>query len=166
MRVKSLRDLVVDGIEDMYSAEMQLTKALPKLAEKASNSSLKEAFQEHLKETENHVKRLEKVFKRLEMSPEEKTCKGIKGIVNEGEELINEVKKSDVMDAALIAAGQKAEHYEISSYGTLINLSDRLGLDNVSKYLKDNLVEEYAADDKLTRIADSEVNSKAKAAVH
>ncbi|MFZ0455153.1 MAG: ferritin-like domain-containing protein [Ignavibacteriaceae bacterium] len=163
MTVKTLKDLVIDGIEDMYNAEMQLTKALPKLAEKASNSSLKEAFQEHLKETKNHVKRLENVFKELEMNPKEKICMGIKGIVSEGEEFINEVKESDVMDAALVAAGQKAEHYEISSYGTLINLSKRLGLDNVAKYLKDNLVEEYAADDKLTKISDSEVNRKAEA---
>ncbi|MGA9291496.1 MAG: ferritin-like domain-containing protein [Ignavibacteriaceae bacterium] len=163
MTVKTLKDLVIDGIEDMYNAEMQLTKALPKLAEKASNSSLKEAFQEHLKETKNHVKRLENVFKELEMNPKEKICMGIKGIVSEGEEFINEVKESDVMDAALVAAGQKAEHYEISSYGTLINLSKRLGLDNVAKYLKDNLVEEYTADDKLTKISDSEVNRKAEA---
>ncbi len=102
-------------------------------------------------------------LKELEMNPKEKICMGIKGIVSEGEEFINEVKESDVMDAALVAAGQKAEHYEISSYGTLINLSKRLGLDNVAKYLKDNLVEEYAADDKLTKISDSEVNRKAEA---
>ncbi len=160
MPVKTLKDLVVDSVEDMYNAEQQLTKVLPKLADKASNSALKEAFEDHLKQTENHVKRLEKVFKELNMNPKEKTCQGIKGIVNEGEELLKTIEGDEVQDAALIAAAQKTEHYEISSYGTLINLSKRLGLKDSISHLKNNLDEEYEADDKLTKIAEASVNEK------
>ena len=160
MATNTLRDLVVDSVEDMYNAEQQLTKVLPKLANKASNSTLKNAFEDHLKQTRNHVKRLENVFKELNMNPKERKCEGIRGIVNEGEELLKEFEGSDIRDAALIAAAQKTEHYEISSYGTLINLSKRLGLKDSINYLKDNLNEEYASDDKLTKIAESIINGK------
>ena len=162
MSVKTLRDLVVDSVEDMYNAELQLTKVLPKLAGKASNSSLKNAFEDHLKQTRNHVKRLENVFKELNMNPKERKCEGIRGIVNEGEELLKEVEGPEIRDAALIAAAQKTEHYEISSYGTLINLSKRLGLKDSINYLKDNLDEEYAADNKLTKIAESVMDGRAE----
>jgi ferritin-like metal-binding protein YciE len=166
MPVKTLKDLVIDGIEDMYNAEQQLTKVLPKLVNKASSSSLKNALEEHLKQTENHVHRLENVFKELDMKPKGKTCEGMKGIVSEGEDLLSEVKEDGILDSAIIAAAQKTEHYEISSYGTLINLSKRLGLENAVDYLKNNLDEEYAADDKLTKIAETEVNTKAETAEH
>ena len=164
MPVKTLKDLVVESVEDMYNAEQQLTKVLPKLANKASNSKLREAFEGHLKQTENHIKRLDNVFRELDMSPKGKTCKGIKGIVSEGEDLLKEIEGDEVQDAALIAAAQKTEHYEISSYGTIINLSKRLGLKDSINYLKNNLDEEYEADDKLTKIAESRVNEKAESA--
>lgn len=165
MPVKSLKDLVIDGVKDMYNAENQLTKALPKLAKKASSDTLREALEEHLKETENHIKRLENVFKELDIAPRGKTCEAMKGIIKEGEEKMKEVQEDEVLDAALISAAQKSEHYEISSYGTLINLTKRLGLNKAANYLKENLDEEYAADDKLTKIADSEVNKKAEETV-
>jgi ferritin-like metal-binding protein YciE len=162
MSVKTLRDLVIEGVQDIYNAEQQLTKTLPKLANKAKSSNLKSALEEHLKQTESHVQRLEKVFKELDMSPKGKTCEGIKGIVSEGEELLSEIKGEEVLDSAIIGAAQKTEHYEISSYGTLINLTNRLGLNNASSYLKDNLNEEYEADDKLSKIAESEANQRAE----
>ena len=163
MSAKTLKDLFIDEVKDMYNAENQLTKALPQMAKKASSDKLREAFEEHLKETENQIKRLEDVFKRLDLEPKGKTCEAMKGLVNEGKEIMDEIKELDVLDAGLISAAQKVEHYEIASYGTLINFSERLGLKKAGDLLKENLDEEYAADEKLTKIAESEVNKKAEA---
>ncbi len=163
MSAKTLKDLFIDEVKDMYNAENQLTKALPQMAKKASSDKLREAFEEHLKETENQIKRLEDVFKELDLEPKGKTCEAMKGLVNEGKEIMDEIKELDVLDAGLISAAQKVEHYEIASYGTLINFSERLGLKKAGDLLKENLDEEYAADEKLTKIAESEVNKKAEA---
>ena len=161
MSVKTLKDLFVDELKDMYNAENQLTKALPQMAKKTSEK-LKNAFESHLSETENQIKRLDKVFKELEMEPKGKKCEAMAGLVKEAKEMMDEVEDENVLDAALISAGQKVEHYEIASYGTLRTFAEILGLSDSVDLLQENLDEEGAADEKLTKIAKSEVNAEAE----
>jgi len=157
----SLRDLLEDEIKDMYDAEKQLTKALPKLAKKATATELKEAFEEHLQQTEEHVARLEQVFEQLGMPARGKKCEGMKHLIAEGEEMIADADDEATRDALLIAAAQKCEHYEIASYGTIRVWANLLGKDEVAALFEDTLEEEKEADQKLTQIAESFVNQQA-----
>ncbi len=161
MSVKSLKDLFIDELEDMYNAENQLTKALPTMAEKSTSDQLKKAFKSHLEETKNQIKRLDQVFQDLEMQPKGKKCEAMEGLVKEAKTLMDEVSDKQVRDAALISAAQKVEHYEIGSYGTLRNFAVALGYDESVKLIQQNLDEESAADEKLSEIAESEVNAEA-----
>jgi ferritin-like metal-binding protein YciE len=164
MAMDSLKDLYVEELKDLYNAENQLLKALPRLAKKASSPDLKAAFEEHLGQTESQVNRLEKIFKRLGEKPTGKTCKAMKGLVEEGKEIIEEDGDGSVLDAALIGAAQKVEHYEIASYGTARTFASMLGEDDAMELLQETLDEEAATDKKLTALAESLVNPEASQA--
>jgi len=153
MKLESLHDVFVNELKDLYNAEGQLTKALPKMAKAASSEELRTAFENHLSETENQVERLEKIFKELDASPKGKKCKAMAGLIEEGKEIIEEDGEDAVKDAALIAAAQKVEHYEIASYGTVRTYAQLLGFDEAAELLQETLDEEAAADEKLTEIA-------------
>lgn len=157
----SFKDLFVEQIEDLYDAEHRLTEALPKMAEAATSSQLKQAFQHHLSETQGHVSRLETVFREINVEPKRSTCQAMKGLVAEGEEMIKAKGDPDIKDAALIAAAQRVEHYEISGYGTARSFARRLGLTQAPNLLQQTLDEESAADAKLTQIAEGSVNLQA-----
>jgi ferritin-like metal-binding protein YciE len=158
MTLNSLNDLFVVQIQDLYDAEQRLTKALPKMAEAAANKELKSAFQAHLRETEQHVTRLEKVFSVMGVAPQRETCEAMKGLIAEGDEVINANGDPEVKDAALIAAAQRVEHYEIAGYGTVRTLAEQLGQAEIARLLQQTLDEEAACDKKLTKIAESKVN--------
>lgn len=164
MTLNTLDELFVLQLQDLYDAEQRLTKALPKMAEAAKNKELKAAFQKHLRETEQHVTRLEKVFSILGVSARRETCEAMKGLIAEGDEVISAGGSDDVRDAALIAAAQRVEHYEMAGYGTIRTLAEELGQKEVSRILQETLEEEGAADKKLTEIAESRVNTKAATA--
>jgi ferritin-like metal-binding protein YciE len=151
----ALHNLFVDELQDIYDAEQQLVEALPKLAKAAETDELREAFESHLKETEGHVSRLEQVFESLNEKPKRKKCHGIAGIINEGEKALKEQKDSEALDAALIAGAQKAEHYEIATYGTLCNWADLMDHQDAFELLQQNLDEEKEADRLLSEIAES-----------
>lgn len=157
----SLEDLFVNQIEDLYDAEKRITKALPKMIDAASSPNLKQALQKHLTETEQQVDRLERVFKQINRTPERETCEAMKGLLSEGEEMVSAEGASDVKDAAIIAAAQRVEHYEISGYGTARTFAQRLGYSDAALLLQNTLQEEVAADKKLTEIAESSVNVRA-----
>jgi ferritin-like metal-binding protein YciE len=163
MTLNSLNDLFVVQIQDLYDAEQRLTKALPKMADAATNKPLKSAFQEHLRQTEQHVARLEKVFGVMGLPAQRQTCEAMKGLIAEGDEAINAGGDPNVRDAALIAAAQRVEHYEIAGYGTVRTLAQHLGQEEVARILQQTLDEEAACDKKLTQIAESLVNVKAAA---
>jgi len=158
-----LHELFLDELADVYNAEQQLTKALPKLAKSAQSEELREAFESHLEETRQHVTRLEDVAKSLDETLKRKTCAAMKGLVEEANEIIQEQKDSTALDAALIAAAQKAEHYEIASYGTLVAWAEEMGHQEAVDLLTATLDEEKTADEKLTSIAESSANQKAEA---
>ncbi len=160
MAAKSLQELFVEELRDMYDGEKRLTKALPKMAKAAGNSELQAAFTSHLKETERQVARLEQVFRSIGEKARGKTCDGIMGIVEESKTAMEELD-GPVLDAALIAGAQKVEHYEIASYGTLAYFADLLGNDTAKSLLGETLDEEKAADQKLNAIAKSKVNREA-----
>lgn len=153
--------LLVDQLQDIYDAEQRLTKALPKMADAASDAQLKNAFQHHLTETQQQVKRLEQVFESLGKTTEAKTCEAMKGLITEGEEMVNAKGDDRVRDAALIAAAQRVEHYEIAAYGTARQLARQLGHTNAAELLQQSLDEEGGADKKLTEIAEQSINRKA-----
>jgi ferritin-like metal-binding protein YciE len=161
-KMSTLEDLYTDLLKDLYSAEKQLVKALPKLAKNAQSPDLQKAFQEHLKQTEGHVERIERIFSNLDGSPRGKKCVGMEGLIEEGNELLQEDVEPDVLDAGLIAAAQKVEHYEIASYGTARAWAERLGYDQAARLLQQTLEEESMANEKLTRIAESHVNMEAQ----
>ena len=161
MTVNSLRDAMLEELRDMLSAEKQLTKALPKLAKKSSHAELKHAFESHLKETERHVERLEQAFEALGKSARAQRCHAMEGIIEEGKEVMDKDVEPDVLDAMLIGSAQKAEHYEIATYGTLCTWAELLGEEKVLKLLRQNMDEEESADKKLTQIAKSTVNREA-----
>jgi ferritin-like metal-binding protein YciE len=161
MSAKSLHELFVEELKDMYDAEKRLTKALPKMAKAATSPELQTAFTNHLRETERQVTRLEKVFRACGETPKGKACHGIMGIIEEGSKMIEELDKGPVLDAALIAGAQKAEHYEIASYGTLAYYADMMDHDEAKDLLGETLDEEKAADQKLNTIAKSKVNQQA-----
>lgn len=157
--------LYVDQLKDLYNAETQLTVALPKLAKAASTPALQEAFQMHLAETKEHVQRIEKIFETLEGSPKGKKCKAMEGLIEEGAELLKEKDKfeAEVLDASLIGAAQRVEHYEIAAYGTARTLAQQLGDTAAANLLQQTLDEEYAADQKLTALATGGINAEAHA---
>jgi ferritin-like metal-binding protein YciE len=157
----SLRDLFMNQLEDLYDAEQRLTKALPKMAQAANASSLRGAFESHLRETENHVSRLVGIFQRLGIEPKREACEAMKGLIAEGEEMIDAKGDPEAKDAALIAAAQRVEHYEMAGYGTVRTFAARLGHPDIAQLLQQTLDEERAADKKLTAIAESEVNASA-----
>jgi len=157
----SFKDLFVEQIEDLYDAEHRLTEALPKMAEAAASSQLKQAFQHHLTETQGHVSRLERIFREINVEPKRNTCQAMKGLVAEGEEMIKAKGDPAIKDAALIAAAQRVEHYEISGYGTARSFARRLGLTQAPGLLQQTLEEEAAADQKLNQIAEGSVNAQA-----
>ena len=161
-KMATLEDLYTDLLKDLYSAEKQLVKALPKLAKNAESPDLQKAFQEHLRQTEGHVARIERIFTELDGSPRGKKCVGMEGLIEEGNELMQEDVEPDVLDAGMIAAAQKVEHYEIASYGTARAWAQRLGYDNAARLLQETLEEESMANEKLTRIAESHVNLEAR----
>jgi ferritin-like metal-binding protein YciE len=149
-----LQNLLVEQIKDLYDAEQQLVKALPKLAEAASSPDLKEALSSHLEETKSHVSRLEQVFSLLDEIAESKRCKGMQGLIAEGDEAIKHGKQGELRDLAIIAGGQRVEHYEISAYGTAKAIATKLGLEAVVGILSQTEKEEGAADAKLTEVAE------------
>ncbi len=153
MKLESLRDLYIEELKDLYSAESQLLKALPKMAKAATSAELQKAFEDHLAETEGQVERLETIFKELEEKPTGKTCQAMKGLVEEGKEVIEEDAEDDVRDAALIAAAQRVEHYEMAGYGCVRTYAQLLGYDKAAKLLQQTLDEEGAADKALTKLS-------------
>jgi ferritin-like metal-binding protein YciE len=159
--IKSMDDLFLHVVQDIYYAENQIVKSLPDMIEKATNRELSSALKSHLGETEKQVKRLEQVFGLLGKDPEGTGCPAIDGIIEEADEIAGEVDDKKVLDAAIIAAAQAVEHYEITRYGTLVAWAEELGRNDIAKLLQTTLNEEKAADKKLTGIAEKKVNLKA-----
>lgn len=162
MALNSLRDLYVEHIQDLYSAEQQIIKALPKMIEKTSHGKLRDGFTHHLEQTRQHAHRLEEIAHRLEIKADGKTCKGMAGLLAEGEEVLKEDADPDVRDAALISAAQRVEHYEIAAYGCARNFAEALGRDQDVSALQRTLDEEGDTDKKLTQLADSVINPDAE----
>jgi len=158
-----LHELFLDELADVLNAEQQLIKALPKMAKAAESQELREAFESHLEETRQHASRIEDLSNNLDESLKRKTCAAMKGLVEEAEDLMKEQKDSSALDAALIAAAQKVEHYEIASYGTLVAWARQMGHDEAAELLEETLQEERDADEKLTSVAESIANQKAQA---
>jgi|SRR6478735_2933330 ferritin-like metal-binding protein YciE len=163
MKLQSLDDLLVHELKDLLSAEKQLVKALPKMAKGASSGALQSAIQEHLEQTKTHVDRLEKAFSVLDKPPRAEHCQAMEGLIEEGSDLLQEDGSDSVKDAALIGAAQKVEHYEIAAYGTAKALASLLGRSDVVSLLQETLNEEKETDQKLTELAQSEVNVAAQA---
>jgi ferritin-like metal-binding protein YciE len=162
MALESLHDLYVEELKDLYNAENQLLKALPKMAKASSSSALKAAFEEHLTVTGGHVSRLEKIFEALDESPKGKKCKAMEGLIAEGSEVLDEEAEDAVRDAALIAAAQRVEHYEMAGYGCVRTFARLLGYADAENLLQQTLDEEGEADKKLTELAESEINIEAE----
>lgn len=159
--MEALQKLLKDELQDLYDAEQQLVKAIPKLIEAANSSELQQALKEHLSVTQNQVTRLEQVFEELGEKAQRKPCKGMAGIISEGQEMIAEDLEEATMDAAIISAAQKVEHYEIASYGTVRTLAQTLGNNEVAELLEQTLEEEKEADQLLTEIAEASINVEA-----
>jgi ferritin-like metal-binding protein YciE len=159
--IKTMNDLFLHTVQDIYYAENQIVKSLPEMIEKATSPDLKQGLKAHLGETETHVKRLEQVFKLLGVAAKGVDCPAIDGIIDEAEELAGEVADKDVLDAAIIAAAQAVEHYEMTRYGTLVAWARQLGRDDAAAIFQKTLDEERAADKKLTTLAESKVNRRA-----
>lgn len=165
MKTKGFQDLFEHELKDIYSAEKQLTKALPKMAKASTNEELRMAFENHLRETEGQIERLEKIFTQLNVSYSRvEKCKAMEGLIEEGKGLLEENLEPQVLDAALIAAAQRVEHYEIAAYGCARTFAARLGHADIAELLQESLDEEGNADEKLTEIAESVVNQEAEAA--
>jgi ferritin-like metal-binding protein YciE len=152
-----LQELLEDELKDIYWAEKALTKAIPKMIKNASDEELKTALENHLQETEGQVERLEQIFESLGKKPQAKKCEAMAGLIKEAEELMSDNEKGAMRDAAIISAGQKVEHYEIASYGTMRAFAEILGLEEVAALLQETLDEEKAADEKLTEVTASAV---------
>jgi ferritin-like metal-binding protein YciE len=162
MELETLKDLYIDELKDLYSAETQLVKALPKMAKAASHPELKRAFETHLRQTERQVERLERIFNELDASPRGKKCVGMEGLIKEGQELIKEKPDPDVLDAGLISKAQHVEHYEIAGYGTVRTYAEQLGMERQAQLLQQTLDEEAEADKLLSQIAERSVNIEAE----
>jgi ferritin-like metal-binding protein YciE len=162
----TLHDAFIEELRDCYDAERQLTKALPKLAKAASSPELRDAFESHLEETKGQIERLESVFQSLDEKVRGKHCDGIAGIIEEGSAIMKEDFDESTMDACLIAAGQRAEHYEIAAYGTLVAWARAMGHDEAADALQETLDEEKAADEKLSSLAEGGINQEAAEGAH
>jgi len=162
--LNSLQDLLIDQLKDLYDAEHRLTEALPKMAEASYSSSLRQAFLSHLEQTKNHVTRLEQAFAQLGVKAERETCQAMKGLIAEGSQVIGANGDPFVKDAALIAAAQRVEHYEMAGYGSARTFADQLDLASIAELLQETLDEEGEADEKLTELAMSEINPEASRA--
>jgi ferritin-like metal-binding protein YciE len=162
----TLHDAFIDELRDTYDAERQLTKALPRLAKAAGSDDLRVAFENHLEETRGQIERLEQVFASLDEKVRGKHCEGIAGIIEEGKSIMEEEFDETTMDACLIAAGQRAEHYEMAAYGTLVAWARAMGHDDAADLLQQNLDEEKAADAKLTKLAEGGINQQAADVAH
>jgi len=162
MKIETLRDLYVEQLRDLYSAENQLVKALPKMAKAASHAQLQSAFTEHLAQTQQHVQRLDQIFKQLDTSSKGPACKGMEGLISEGEEMIKMKGDPAAIDAGLIAAAQRVEHYEIAGYGCVRTYAHQLGDHTNERLLQKTLDEEGAADQKLTQLAEQVINLEAE----
>jgi ferritin-like metal-binding protein YciE len=163
MSVDSIKKLFVEELKDLYSAENQITKALPKMVKAATSPELKKAFESHLRETEGQIQRLEKICSILGASPRGKSCDGMKGVLDEGSSMLHEIAEGEVRDAALIGAAQRVEHYEMAAYGTVRSYAELLGKPDIAELLEETLEEEKAADQKLTSIS-QKVNAQAQSA--
>jgi ferritin-like metal-binding protein YciE len=161
MKLNTLHDLFIHEIQDLYSAETQITKALPKMIEGATSPKLQKAFEMHLEETEKQIERLEKLSEELDINPKGHTCKGMQGLLKEGEEILSLEGNTAVIDAALIGAAQRVEHYEIAGYGCAITYAKLMKHNNAVKLLKETIDEEEETDKKLSKIAETEVNKEA-----
>jgi ferritin-like metal-binding protein YciE len=161
MSKEALKDLLIEELQDAYSSESQILEALPAMADAASSPQLKQAFQTHLQETDGQVKRLEQIFQILQADPAGNTCEATQGLIEEAEEIMDQGLSPEVLDVALIMAAQKVEHYEIASYGSLRTLAETCGMTDVAKLLDETLSEEKATDEKLTQLAEGEVNQRA-----
>jgi ferritin-like metal-binding protein YciE len=161
MKQHTLQDLFHDQLRDMYDAERQLVKALPKMVKAANNEQLREGFEQHLRETEQQVSRIEQVFEMIGHKARGKTCEAMKGLVEEGKDTMEQDAEPEVRDAGLICAAQKVEHYEIASYGCLCTWAEQLGHHDAQRLLHENLEEEKRTDEKLTQLAESQVNVSA-----
>jgi ferritin-like metal-binding protein YciE len=161
MEIDSLRKLYVEELKDLYSAEKQILQALPRMAKKVKNAQLKAAFEEHVRQTEGQVERLDQIFEALGKSPRGKKCKAMEGLVEEGKEILQEDMDDETRDAALIAAAQRVEHYEIAGYGTVRTYALHLGEKEQARLLQLTLDEEGQTDKKLTQLAESSINVEA-----
>ncbi len=159
--IKTMDDLFTHQLKDVYYAENRIVKALPKMIQKATSPELKQGFEKHLRETETHVSRLEEVFRLQGIQPEAVTCPAIDGIIKEADEVAGEVDDKNVLDAALVAAAQAVEHYEITRYGTLVAWAKELGRSDIANIFNQTLAEEKATDAKLTKLAESRINRTA-----
>jgi ferritin-like metal-binding protein YciE len=160
-KMKTLQDLFIHELKDLYSAEKQLTKALPKMAKAASNEELKAAFEEHLEVTETQLERIEGIMEELGVNTRGAKCKAMEGLIEEAKEILEEDMEPDVLDAALICSAQRVEHYEIAAYGCARTFAQQLGFEEIAEVLQTTLDEEGEADKRLTEIAESRVNSEA-----
>jgi ferritin-like metal-binding protein YciE len=161
MEIDSLRKLYIEELKDLYSAEKQILQMLPRMAKKATNKQLRQAFEEHVEVTRNQVARLDQIFESLERSPRGKKCKGMEGLLEEGKEMMEEDMEPEVLDAALISATQRVEHYEIAGYGTVRAYAKLLGEQEHVRLLQQTLDEEGEADKKLTQLAETTINVEA-----
>ena len=165
MKIKTLHDALVHDLQDLYSAEVQLTKALPKMAKASSHQELTAAFQDHLEQTKGHVERLEKALKQLEASTRGEKCKAMEGLIEEGKSTLELDAEEQVRDALIISAAQKVEHYEIAGYGTARTFAKLLGEDDIASILQETLDEEKATDKALTEIAETVVNQEGEVGI-
>ena len=163
MSVKTLNDLFVETLKDLYYVEKKLVKTLPKMAGKATSPDLKQAIEDHLTETETHVQRLEQVFQLLGQTASAKTCEALEGLIREADEVTGEIDDKQTLDAAIISSAQTVEHYEIARYGTLACWAAEIGNTEVAELLEQTLEEEKAADEKLSMIAEDQINQRAAA---
>ena len=161
MKLDSLKKLYLEELRDLYSAETQLVKALPKMVKGASSAELKQAFENHLEQTKEHVERLNEIFDRLDEKPTGKTCQAMKGLIEEGSEMLEEEGEKSVIDAGLIGAAQRVEHYEIASYGTVRTFANLLGEEEAADLLQETLDEEGETDKELSALAEGIVNEEA-----
>ena len=161
MEMDNLRALYIEELKDLYSAEKQLVKALPKMAKAASSAKLRKGFEDHLRQTEGHVERLEEIFEELGVKPRGPKCEAMEGLIEEGKRMMQEDAEPAVMDAALIAAAQRVEHYEIAGYGTVRSFARALGNGQAERLLQKTLEEESQTNEKLTKLAESEINAAA-----
>jgi len=164
MPMSTLKELYIEELEDIYDAEQQITEALPKMMNAASSPALRSSFEQHLEQTRGQIERLDQILEKLDADKNGKPCKGMRGIIAEGNEVLKEEAAPEVRDAALISAAQRVEHYEMASYGTAVTFARQLGEDQAAQLLEQTLEEEKQTDLKLTKLAESRINKKAEQA--